>query len=179
MLASGGGYDLSVYTLLNVYTESGHAPIMLDGLDVNGFGLQNPCGITIDASFPDISRMVGDPESTSEDIAATTFQTCPSATVQFEGYQVVVVDVIDSSGNSVAYPGDYITVDTEYAQLLISEVNDAAKIGTYTVHYVIGLAQESLFELMLRTPETMSLIIGSTTCTSVLVPDPLETEYSY
>ena len=152
---------------------------MLDGLDANDFGLQNPCEITIDASFPDISRIVGDPESTSEDITATTFQTCPSATVQFEGYQVVVVDVLDSSGNSVVNLGDYITVDTGDVQVLISEVNDAAKIGTYTVHYVIGLAQESLFELMLRTPETMSLIIGSTTCTSVLVPDPLETEYSY
>lgn len=48
------GYDLTVYTFLDVYTGDGTGPIRLEELDGEDFGLQNPCGITVDATLPDI-----------------------------------------------------------------------------------------------------------------------------
>lgn len=93
-----------------------------------------------------------------------------------------MVDLIDSNGNSVANPENYITVDHYDSKALLSEVNDVALEGSYTVHYVVGLAQESLSELLSHTPQTLSLDLGipvQPVCTSVLVPDFLEIEYVY
>ena len=109
-LIASGGEDLDVMTLLDVYDKLKSAHVRLTGLDEEGFGLQNPCSITVDASLPDILRNLFDPVSTSEDTSATTFETCPSATEQFLEYQLAVVDVIDLNGNSVANPNDYIEV---------------------------------------------------------------------
>ena len=95
LIVASDGEDLDVITFLDVYDKLRSASVRLIGLDEEGFGLQNPCGITVDASLPDILRNLYDPLSTSEDTSATTFETCPSATEQFLEYQLAVVDVID------------------------------------------------------------------------------------
>ena len=54
LLTSGGQEIFPVYTFQDVYTGSDAGYVQLRDLDEMGFGLQNPCGITISATLPDI-----------------------------------------------------------------------------------------------------------------------------
>ena len=88
--------------------------------------------------------------------------------------------MVDSIGTSVSTPGAYIEVDLDNDDVFC-DVSDSTMLGTYTVHYVVGLDQMNQSEIANAgyAAQTMTLDIVLPVCTSVLNPDNLFAENNY
>ena len=88
--------------------------------------------------------------------------------------------MVDSIGTSVSTPGAYIEVDLDNDDVFC-DVSDSTMLGTYTVHYVVGLDQMNQSEIANAgyAAQTMTLDIVLPVCTSVLKTLTLLTQYEY
>ena len=86
--------------------------------------------------------------------------------------------MVDSIGNSVSHPEAYIEAGIDNDDVFC-DVSDSTMLGTYTVHYVVGLTQLSQSEIANSGYATQYLTLDITlpVCTSVLNPNSLSAVY--
>ena len=68
------------WTFTDVFASGSTASIELQDIDLLNFGLQNPCGIGVAATLPNMTRLVTDSATYAEDFSASVTETCPALT---------------------------------------------------------------------------------------------------